>query len=166
MKKLFLFSILSIFTIGGIHAQGNFEASANVGLIVGDASDFFSFKAGIAVAYLFEVSDEFQVGPEIGYDNYFAKDFSAGGITFKTDDVGVVPILAKAKYSLSDRINAHVGVGYAVFTGDGDGGEFTWKLGGSYEFTEDWEAGVGYNSINGDGGEYAAGINMMISATF
>jgi len=138
--------------MGGIHAQGNFEASAEVGFVIGDASDFTSMSLGAALAYLFEVNDDFQVGPEVGYTNYFGKDYTSGSITIKGDDLGVIPILVKAKYSLSDQFKAEGGAGYAVFTGDGDGGEFTWRLGGSYEFTEDWGVGAGYNSITGDGG--------------
>jgi len=152
MKKLLLFSILSIFAIDGIQAQGNLEAKVEVGFIIGDASDFTSLSIGAALAYFFEVSDVFQVGPEIGYTNYFGKDFTSGSITFKADDFGVVPILGKAKYNLSDQIDLEGGAGYAVFTGDGGGGEFTWRIDGSYEFSDGWRAAVGFNSITGDGG--------------
>jgi len=156
MKKLCLFSILSIFAIGGLQAQGNLEASAEVGIVIGDASDFTSLSLGVALAYLFEVSDDFQAGPSIGYTNYFGKDLDVGNITFKTDDFGVVPILAKGQYAVSDEFEAEGGVGYAVFTGDGGGGELTWRLGINYEFADAWDAAAGYNSITGNGGSIDA----------
>jgi len=156
MKKLCLVAFVAIFSFSTANAQGNLEATAEVGFVIGDASDFTSLSVGAALAYLFEVSDDFQAGPEIGYTNYFGKDFTSGSITFKTDDFGVVPILAKAQYSLTDQINAEGGAGYAVFTGDGGGGEFTWRVGGSYEFSDGWRAAAGYNSITGDGGSIDA----------
>jgi len=97
-----------------------------------------------------EVSDDFQAGPQIGYTNYFGKDFTSGSITIKSDDFGVIPILAKGQYDLTDQLNVEGGAGYAVFTEEGGGGEFTWRIGAGYEFADSWTAGIGFNSITGD----------------
>ncbi len=151
MKKLFLFSILSIFAIDGIQAQSNLEAAVEVGIVIGDASDYTSLSVGAALAYLFDVSDDFKVGPQVGYTNYFGKDFTVGDMTIKADDFGVIPILAKVHYNLTDQIGVDAGAGYAVYTEEGGGGEFTWRVGGSYEFANAWRVAPGYNSIAGEG---------------
>ncbi len=106
MKKLFLVTALVIFSFNA-KAQdieekikgGGFYAGANIGLPISGASDISTFNFGFDVAYLFELIDNLEVGPLLGYthfigDNYFGLDY---------DDVSFIPIAASARYYFADH---------------------------------------------------------------
>ena len=53
---------------------------------------------------------------------------------------------------MTDQLKVEAGAGYAVFTEEGGGGEFTWRVGGDYEVGKKVRIFGGFNSITGDGG--------------
>lgn len=105
MKKLFLVAAVAVFGLTNVNAQ-DFKLGVHAALPVGDAGDISSFGVIIDAAYLFEVSDEFRVGPSIGYNHSFGKD------GFK--DFSWLPIAAAARYSVSEEFTLGVDLGYAV----------------------------------------------------
>lgn len=74
MKKL-LIAITIVFAGFTANAQkGGFNLGANVGLPVGDLGKVTSFALSAEANYLFEVSDEFKVGPSLSYLYFFGKE--------------------------------------------------------------------------------------------
>ena len=143
MKKLFLLSIIAVFAIGSMNAQGQLRAGINGGLPVGDVGDFSSFAIAVDLGYLFEVSDEFDAGFETGYTNFFGKD--------DFDGFSFLPITGVANYDVSEEISLEGGAGYAVSLESNGGGDFYWKFGAAYALDEDSDIGLSYRSVSGDG---------------
>jgi len=74
MKKLIFAAALLLIGVGAnAQTPGQFKAGVNIGLPVGDAADVASFTAGADLAYLWNISENFQLGPTAGFQNYFIK---------------------------------------------------------------------------------------------
>ena len=86
MKKLLLIICL-VFLGWSAQAQNQFIGSAEVGLPIGDASDIATFNLAIQLGYLFEITEEVQAGPKIGYSHSFGDEIDTiiGSIEF--DDI-------------------------------------------------------------------------------
>lgn len=82
----------------------------HLGLPVGDADDFTSLAMGGDLAYMFDVSEAFKVGPSVGYLHYSGKKYHG----HKRDNLGFIPIAASAKYSIVENIFIGADLGYAV----------------------------------------------------
>ncbi len=73
MKKV-LFIAVVVLGLGNINAQnGSFNAGVSIGLPTGDISDSSSLAISVEANYLFEISDQFKVGPSISYLHYTGK---------------------------------------------------------------------------------------------
>jgi len=122
MKKVFLLLmfIISIHT----YAQEGFKAGMHVGFPVGLASDFYGFNYGLDLMYMFEISDDFEVGPFTGYTHFTGKTVSGFFTNFKTSGNGAIPIAGIARYTISDMFFGSFGLGIGVPTNGGDVGMF------------------------------------------
>lgn len=144
MKKLFLLSIIAVFAIGSMNAQGQFRAGINGGIPVGDFADFSTFAIAVDLGYLFEISDDFDAGIETGYTNFFGKD-GFDGFSF-------IPITAVGNLDVSEEISLEAGAGYAVSLESNGGGDFYWKFQAAYALDEDSDIGLSYRSVSGGNG--------------
>jgi len=122
MKKLFLTSALALF--GLMNAQKTepgFRLGVNAGIPVGDFGKFTTFTAGVDLAYLYPLAENFRLGVATGYSHYFGKKTKTDLIlvTLKNEvpDVGIIPVAATAEFTLGDS-NVFLGadLGYAFFT--------------------------------------------------
>ena len=123
MKKLFLTGALALF--GLMSAQktdSGIRLGVNAGIPVGDFGKLTTFTAGVDLAYLYPLAENFRLGVATGYSHYFGKKTTYDlGILGKRDvkvpDVGVIPVAAKAEFILGDS-NVFLGadLGYAFFT--------------------------------------------------
>ena len=122
MKKLFLTGALALF--GLMNAQkteSGIRLGVNAGIPVGDFGKFPTFTAGVDLAYLYPLAENFRLGVATGYSHYFGKKTKTDLIlvTLKNEvpDVGVIPVAATAEFILGDS-NVFLGadLGYAFFT--------------------------------------------------
>ena len=122
MKKLFLTGALALF--GLMNAQkteSGIRLGVNAGIPVGDFGKFTTFTAGVDLAYLYPLAENFRLGVATGYSHYFVKKTKTDLIlvTLKNEvpDVGIIPVAATAEFTLGDS-NVFLGadLGYAFFT--------------------------------------------------
>ena len=122
MKKLFLTGALALF--GLMNAQkteSGIRLGVNAGIPVGDFGKFTTFTAGVDLAYLYPLAENFRLGVATGYSHYFGKKTKTDLIlvTLKNEvpDVGIIPVAATAEFTLGDS-NVFLGadLGYAFFT--------------------------------------------------
>lgn len=132
MKKILL-SVAAVMAFGfAAQAQdGGFTVGIHAGIPVGDAGDVYNFNAGVDVAYLWDVADDFKVGATTGYSYFGGKSFDVPyfdgtNITVRSEKFNgaFVPVAATAKYSLTDSFFVGADLGYGIYVGDGeaDGG--------------------------------------------
>lgn len=140
-------------------AQGSFKLGANFALPIGDAGDVSSFSIGFDAAYLFPVSDKFEVGPALGFTNAFGKTESVTilGTTFEADydDAQFLPIAAAARFNATEKLYLGADLGYAVGINDGNDGGFYYRPRVGYSFTDMIGANISYTGISLDGGDWS-----------
>lgn len=153
MKKILL-AVAMVATSFVANAQdGQFNLGANVALPVGNAGDLSSFAIGVEANYLFELSDEFKLGPSVGYMNYFGKDQTFdtgfGTVTVEGANVGVMPIAAAARYNVSEDfvLGADLGVGIGV--SNSSGSDFYYRPLIGYNVSENVMLQASYNGMDG-----------------
>ena|SRR5690606_2772016 len=158
MKKLIL-SAIAVCAFGITSAQeGGFKAGVNVGMPMGDTSDVASLAIGAEVAYMFPISDEFQIGASVGYLTFMAKEVNEvddlgidTGNKVKPDNAAFLPIAATAQYSFSENIFVGADLGYAMgLSPDGNDGGMLYQPKVGYQ-TEKFEVYVGYRGIATEG---------------
>lgn len=122
MKKLFLTGALALFGLMSAQkTESGFRLGVNAGLPVGDFGKLTTFTAGVDVAYLYPLAENFRLGVATGYSHYFGKKTKTDLIlvTLKNEvpDVGVIPVAATAEFVFGDS-NVFLGadLGYAFFT--------------------------------------------------
>lgn len=122
MKKIIL-SVVAVFAFGVANAQdseGGFKVGVHAGFPMGDAGDVYSVNLGADVAYMFPVADSFQLGVTTGYSYYSGKEFDNGFVKVKTNGA-FIPVAAAGTYSLGENWFLGADLGYALYSGDGDG---------------------------------------------
>lgn len=151
MKKLIL-SAMAVCAFGLASAQeGGFKAGVNVGLPMGDTGDVASLAIGAEVAYMFPISDEFQIGASVGYLTFMAKEYEVMGVKVKPDNAAFLPISAIAQYSFTENIFAGVDLGYAMgMAPEGNDGGMLYQPKVGYQ-TETFEVFLGYRGISTEG---------------
>lgn len=151
MKKTLLL-LVTLFIIGSTEsfAQGNIKFGGNIGIPVGDA-DVYDLNYGADLAYFFEVSDGFSLGPMVGYTGYSVDDFN----------VSFLPIAASGRYAFqASSFFLGVDLGYAVGLEDGLDGGFYYRPKVGYDFGL---LGViaSYSGISVDGGTFSS-LNLGV----
>jgi hypothetical protein len=61
-------------------------------------NDYFNFTLGADARFQFDVASQLSIPVTIGYTNFFAKDREIGGVTYKGQDYGFIPVKAGLKY--------------------------------------------------------------------
>ena len=101
--------------------ESGIRLGVNAGIPVGDFGKFTTFTAGVDLAYLYPLAENFRLGVATGYSHYFGKKTKTDLIlvTLKNEvpDVGIIPVAATAEFILGDS-NVFLGadLGYAFFT--------------------------------------------------
>ena len=122
MKKLFLIGALALFGLMSAQkTESGIRLGVNAGIPVGDFGKFTTFTAGVDLAYLYPLAENFRLGVATGYSHYFGKKTKTDLIlvTLKNEvpDVGIIPVAATAEFTFGDS-NVFLGadLGYAFFT--------------------------------------------------
>jgi len=115
------------------------KAGVNVGVPVGDLSDYSNFAAGIDVSGQYLVNPNFGIGLSTGYTHYFPKN--------NLESFGAVPVGALLRYyPRSKGFFAGTDVGYSFLTNSGiDGGFYLKPQLGYHNY--DWNLYAFYNQI-------------------
>ncbi len=116
MKKQFLAVAIAAFAIVGVKAQEGLKVSANIGVPVGNASDYFGVNVSGDVAYLYPVIENLSVGGKAGLEFFSGKDIS--NTSTKTKGATFLPIAATAQYNITDDIFAGLDLGAAFSLSD------------------------------------------------
>lgn len=166
MKKLFLLSVLAVFGFT-VNAQdssssasgGSFKVGANLALPIGDAGDVSTISIGLDAAYLFGISEQFDLGPAIGFTNAIMdSDFDY------LDDVQFLPIAAAGRYNINSNMYVGADIGYAIGINDGNDGGFYYRPRFGYNFTDLIGVNASYTGISADGGDWSTiGIGVEFS---
>ncbi len=161
MKKLCIVVVLVVFSLTSLNAQGNFNLGLNVGLPTGDVSDAYSFVLGIEANYLFEVSDDFEVGPSASFVNYFGESIGS----FEIDDASFLPIAGAARYNASEKVVLGADLGYAIgISPDGNDGGFYYRPMVGFNITDTIMLQATYSGVSVDGGTFGNfGVGAMFS---
>lgn len=154
MKKITFFTLAVFFGLASMQAQGDLKGAISAGLPVGDAGDYATFAIAVELGYLFDVSDDFQVGPAIGFSQSFGKDVDTGIGTVKIDDVQFLPISAAGRFQASDQFGLGLDLGYALGVNDGNDGGFYYAPRASYSLSETLALVLAYRGISENGGSW------------
>lgn len=152
MKKLFLSLVLVAF---GYTANAQFNAGVNLGLPLGDSSDFSSFVVGAELNYLFDISEEFKVGPSVGYNHFFGKEVAGTKV-----NSSIIPIAAAARFNASEQfvLGADLGVGIGASNVEGSGFYYRPMVG--YNVSDKLMLQLTYSGVTTDGGGSVSHIGL------
>lgn len=159
MKKLLVVAMMA-FGIAVNAQDGQFNIGANVGIPTGDASNATSFALSAEANYLFNVSDQFKVGPSVSFVNYFGKTIGNVGI----GDFQFLPVSAAARFSPSDKFTFGGDLGYAVGMNTGNQGGFYYRPMIGYNVSEKLMVQATYSGITNDGATMSNfGLGVMFA---
>ena len=155
MKKLLLLSAIVVSTMT-LSAQ-----EANIGLSgalpIGDVGDITTFGLNLDANYLWEVSEQFDLGVAAGYHYYFGEDIDIPFGTFEAEDFGFLPIAAAARFNASEDFTIGADVGYALgINPDGNDGGFYYAPKIQYSVSEALDIVFAYKGVSLDGGSFDA----------
>lgn len=158
MKKILVFGCMLVLGVS-LQAQEGMNLGINLGLPVGDASDFSSFSLGVDANYLWNVSESVDVGVATGFTNAFGKTFEILGQDFDGEDVQFIPIAAAGRFHVTDKFRAGADIGYAIGINDGNDGGFYYRPILAYGLSESMEVNFSYTGISLDGATWST-INL------
>lgn len=164
MKKV-LFIAVVVLGLGNINAQnGSFNAGVSIGLPTGDISNSSSLAISVEANYLFEISDQFKVGPSISYLHYTGKkDILGSG--FDADDISFLPIAAAARFAASEKFTFGADLGYGIgISPDDIEGAFYYKPMIGYNISEKVMLQATYTGMSKEGSTISNfGVGAMFS---
>lgn len=156
MKKILL-TVVAVLGLAFANAQeGGFKAGIHAGLPMGDAGDVYSMNFGVDVAYMWQIAEKFDAGVTTGYSYFSGKSVDLGPFGELKVNGSFVPVAGSGQYSFSDNLFGGLDLGYALYTGDGegDGGVYYQpKIG--YQ-TETFEVYAAYKGISVEGGSVSS----------
>jgi len=154
MKKVLLLAAFAIFAFSASNAQGQFRAGIDVGLPIGDFSDFYSFNVQLDVSMLWEVAESFDAGVITGYSHSFGKDFDTAFGTIPVDDAQFLPIAGAARYMIGDAFSLGADIGYALGINDGNDGGFYYRPRVAYGISDNADIVFSYTGVSVTGGTF------------
>ncbi|WP_299159503.1 outer membrane beta-barrel protein [uncultured Tenacibaculum sp.] len=159
MKKLLCTIVLVITALTANAQDGQFNLGINGGLPIGDFDKTHSFTLGAEVNYLFEVAENFKVGPSVAFINYFGKEENNIGF----GDIQFLPVSAAARYNLSEKFSFGADLGYGIGINNGNDGGFYYRPLISYAISEKMAIQGSYSGISKNGNTIS---NIGIGVSF
>ena len=119
---------IAAFGFTSVHAQDNsIKLGLNAGIPVLDSNKGYSFGIAVDAAYLVTITDSFQIGPAIGYQYYFSKEYDGPfGTTVEPNDFQFIPVAGAARFDLYGLFFG-ADLGYAIGIDDGNDGGFYYR---------------------------------------
>lgn len=139
MKK-FLLLVCVLFSLKNF-SQNQLNVGVNVGIPVGDSKDISNIAFGADINYLFDISEDFKVGPSIGFIYFSPEDDIIDAPTF-------IPVGASILFhSFEDKFYVGGEIGYGVaISDDNDGGVYIKPTVGYY-ITDSFKINAFYSGI-------------------
>ena len=166
MKKVLCIAAMAVLGLVNVNAQeGVFNAGVNLGLPTGDMSDISSFAISVEANYLFQMSDEFKVGPSISYLHYIGKDIDLGVFgSINAGDVSFLPIAAAGRFDASEKLTIGADLGYGIgISPSGSEGAFYYRPMLGYNISDAIMLQATYTGMSKDGSTIS---NFGIGAMF
>lgn len=141
MKKItvLLFALMSL----QMFSQEQFNVGINGGIPIGNVEGVANLAFGADANYLFDIGQDFLIGPSVGFVYFNAEDQEGVEIEAPT----FLPISASLLFhSLDDKFYISGELGYAVAMSDTDGGVFI-KPSVGYFLTDDLKLNAFYAGI-------------------
>lgn len=164
MKKIFLLAAFAIFG-SSLHAQ-DFKLGVNAGLPLGNAGDVSSFSLILDAGFLWEVSEQFDLGVMSGFSHSFGKKAAEiGNASFNYGDVSFIPIAGAARLNALDKLTLGLDLGYAIGVSDGNDGGFYYAPRMQFGISETVAVVLAYRGISLDGGSFdvlSAGLEFSL----
>lgn len=118
MKKILFYLALATMSVATIQSQNigqtsDMKAGISASLPVGDFSEAYSFGLQADFAYLFDIAQDFKVGPTASLFYYNGKDIGSGELSVKVSDAMFLPIGGHARY-LFDEFFVGADLAYAI----------------------------------------------------
>lgn len=164
MKKVFFIVALTAASFAGFAQDDkaaskplSFSIGLEASLPFGDFADRYSFGIGGSAQADYKVADDLAITLNAGYISYSGKDQSITipglpTINNKNEALGLVPVLAGAKYWFSPNIYGSGQLGLSFATGKGNSGSnFTYAPGVGFQFSQ-FDILVKYVGISGSNG--------------
>lgn len=161
MKKVLFIAALALLGFSNVNAQdGSFNVGANIGITTGDADVSYGLMISAEANYLFEVADEFKVGPSVSYVNYFGKTING----FDIDNASFIPLAAAGRFNASEKFDIGLDLGYGIgISPDGNDGGFYYRPLVGYKLNEQITLQAAYSGVSVDGGTFS---NLAIGVMF
>lgn len=159
MKKLFFIVALTAASFSGFAQDKsaetkklNFSVGVEAQLPIGDFADVNGFGIGGTVQADYRVADQIDLTLNAGYITFSGKTLTVAGFSIKNDALGLIPVLAGAKYHFSDNIYASAQLGLSFASGSGrSGSNFTYAPGIGFKFSK-IDVLAKYTGISATGG--------------
>lgn len=151
MKKIF-FVVMAVFGLAA-NAQGQFNVGLNVGLPLENKGEPKSFALLAEVNYLFEISDEFKIGPSVAYNVLFGRDTSIGTgftgqkATVEGEIVNFLPLAVAGRFNPSEDFILGADLGYGVTLDKEEEGGFYYRPLVAYKIADNIALQFSYSGI-------------------
>lgn len=168
MRKISLVIFLLAFAFS-VKAQDGFRAEANVGLPIGDYSEFYNFSLQGNIYYLWETSENFNLGLTTGALVFLgdASEDSCDGCLYDDYEPELyIPLALAGRANLSKGFSIGLDIGYAFFVHvfDGGGGLYLRPV-ITYNLKEKLALIASYTNIS-ESGYSASTINLGVNFGF
>lgn len=120
-------------------------AGAMVGLPMGDANTIASLAYGVDLMGEFGIAPSFALTLSAGYVDFAKKS------GFSAVKMGLVPVLAGAKFNFSDKLYGSAQAGLSFGTSSGSSSAFTFAPGIGYKLGEKFDLLLKYQSASKNG---------------
>tara|TARA_R110002049_G_scaffold150790_2_gene314027 strand:+ start:24152 stop:24637 length:486 start_codon:yes stop_codon:yes gene_type:complete len=157
MKKLCIVAVAALGFTFGAQAQEGFNLGGFIGVTTGDVSDVYGLDFGVDANYMFDVSDQFQVGPALGYYHSLPKSDFKDVI----DAAQFLPIAASGKFMAAEDFSIGADLGYALGLDDGNDGGFYYRPKVGYTIADGMDLQLSYTGVSMDGGSWSS-VNLGV----
>ncbi len=146
----FLFTAFTILSLSTLNAQ-QLKSNLSLGLPVGDVSEGYNLNVNLEFVYLWEITNQVQLGVASGYSHFVGDSFEAQGLKLKVDDAGFLPLTATLRFNATAKTSLSMNFGYAFgLSPEGNSGGFTYAPKMYYNFNNALDLYISYKGIRVD----------------
>ncbi len=160
MKKILFLTVLLIGVNVNTQSQG-LSFGINAGVTTGNINNTHSVAFGFDVNYLYEITEQIEIGAATGYIFFYGKDVNGT----KSVSKSYIPIAATVRFN-NDSSRFFVGgdFGYAIgISSSGDRGGIYFKPMLGYNISESIELNLFYTGIKKEQPTYSyVGLGLMM----
>jgi len=151
MKKIILCISFFALSVLFVNAQSqsernekfNYSIGLNLGTAVGNAKDYVGYVVGGDVQVQYNVATKIKATLDAGYFSYSNKN--------EPGATKLIPLLAGAKFYLTDKFFGHAQLGVSFSTEKGAGNGFTYVPSIGYDLSNDFDIAVKYQAVTQSG---------------